>query len=218
MKKLFQLSILIILFSCNNKKEAKLYPSPKKLNNISISGKFYNGEELETKLHKIIKNSPLDTFSANEIFNRIEFFKEKYNPASDEFGLTQIPSNFLFLDINNDKTEDVIFQSNGPFITDSHAFLFFISNNKNKYKLVRGGGQIIDIQIIEEFCCATASRKEKYLKVDYFSYGCCDNPWDSYITGILNLNTGLFSDELYTISLNSINRTAEEFQNGSKKE
>ncbi len=203
-----KLSILAVLFSCNNYIKEKSDPRPQELDKLSIKGKLYNGIEFETKLNKIINNSVLDTLTKNHLFDRIEFFKEKYNPSSDEFGLTQMPSNFLFLDLNDDKYEDIIFQSNGPFITDSHMFFIFLSNKKDKYKIVRQPGQIIDIHFVEEFCCSTDSKKEKYLKVDYFNYGCCDNPWDQYITGILNLNSGPFGDELYTISLSAINRTA----------
>lgn len=217
MNKLLLFLILSAIVSCRSYNEKESYSSPKKLDKISLKGKFYNGKELETKLNKIIVNSALDTFTKNEIFDRMEFYIEKYNPAKDELGLTQNPSNFLFLDINEDNAEDLIFQSNGPFITDSHVFLIFLSNKENKYKLVREFGQIIDMQIIDEFCCATESKKNKYLKVDYFNYGCCDNPWDEYKTGILNLGPGLFCDELYTISLKAINRTAErELKNESK--
>ena len=215
------LLLLVIFVSCFNAKKDKpvtdskikqsslTNKTPQTLDKMSIKGKFYNGEEFKAKLYDIIGNSDLETFAKDKILNETEFYKEKYNPKKDEWGLTQTPSNFLFIDLNNDKIEDLIFQSNGPFITDNFSFLFFLSDNDETYKRIRCIGQIIDMQIIEEFCCATNSNKEKYLKVDYFNYGCCDNPWDDYITGILSLNKGLFSDELNTIKLESINRTAE---------
>lgn len=214
---LITLSFILISVSCNNYKKNKTHSIPQELDKITIRGRFYNGNEFERKLKMVINNSELDSITKTYILDRIEFFKEKYDPANDEYGLMQNPSNFLFLDVNDDKIEDLIFQSNGPFITDNHAFFVFLSNNK-KYKLVRELGQIIDMQIIEEFCCAFDSKKEKYLKVDYFKSGCCDNPWDQYVTGILSLNTRVFSDQFYIISLKAVNRTAQRELKSKRKQ
>jgi hypothetical protein len=209
MKKILTLSIITFLISCNNSDNQKQLPIPKKLEETKLVGDFYNGAELESKLHKVINNSELDTFIVNAIFGRIEFFQEKYDSKKDQFGLTQTPANFLFADLNNDSIEDLIFQSNGPFIFDSHRFITFISIDQNKYKFVQEHGQIVEIEIIEEYCCATTSEKNRYLKVEYINWGCCDNPWDEYITGILNLGKGLFEDEFYITNLKAINRTKE---------
>jgi hypothetical protein len=205
MKYFFVVIMIAVFASCSNNDNVVSFPSPKDLSELKIKGKFYNGVELEKNLKMIVGNSESDTFAEN-IFNRIEYSKENYNAKKDQFGLTQIPSNFLFTDLNDDNIDDLIFQSNGPFIFDSSTFIIFLSENKNSYKLIRGTGQITEAEIIEEFCCATSSEKNKYLKVDYNYEGCCDNPWDQHLTGILNLGKGLFSEELYTISLKAINR------------
>jgi hypothetical protein len=209
MNKLFVFIMIAVFASCsNNDNDNEIsFPSPKELSELKIKGKFYNGVELEKNLKMIVDNSEVDTFTQH-IFNRIEYYDEKYNAQKDQFGLTQIPSNFLFTDLNDDNIEDLIFQSNGPFIFDSSTFIIYLSENKNSYKRIRGTGQLTDAEIIEEFCCATSPEKNKYLKIEYNYKGCCDNPWDQHLTGILNLGKGLFSDELYTISLKAINRNA----------
>jgi len=172
---------------------------------------------LKSKLFKIVNNSNIDNVTKNHLLDNIEFFREKYNDSKDEFGLMQSPSNFLFGDFNFDGIEDLIFQSNGPFIFDSYVFLLFLSSNESKYRFVDEGGQIIDIEISEQFCCRFGPGEEKkYMKVDFCKSGCCDNPWDRYLTGILDLSNGPFTDDLFIINLKSINRTAERLELKSK--
>jgi hypothetical protein len=60
MNGLLLLSILSILVSCSNYKEKKSNAGPQELDQIGMKGKFYNGNELETKPNEI-NNDTVDS-------------------------------------------------------------------------------------------------------------------------------------------------------------
>ncbi len=188
-------------------KEEKKFGQPQPLNKISLKGQQYEGEVLKNKLTTITENSNLDSIWKKTLFDHIEYNSADYDSVQDVYRHTQIPSCFLFTDINQDKKEDLIFQSNGPFFTDSHLFVIFISNKKEGYRTIVSTGQIIDIHIVEEYCCRIGNKKSKHLQVDYFDYGCCDDPWNNYVTGIADIETG--QKKLKTIRLESVNSVRE---------
>jgi len=112
-------------------KEEKKFGKPQPLNHISLKGQQYEGEVLKNKLTAITENSNLDSIWKTTLFDRIEYFTANYDTLKDEYGHIQIPSCFLFTDINEDKKEDLIFQSNGPFL-QTLTCLFFLSATKMK--------------------------------------------------------------------------------------
>jgi hypothetical protein len=190
---------------------------PTPLGKLGLQGNFYNGKQLKVKIERVINNSDIDSLSRKEILMDTEFFEENYNESDDEYGLIQTPSNFLFLELNNDNVEDMIFQSNGSFITDSYCFAICLSYDKNKYKWISSDGQIIGISKIEEYRARFDDEKERYLKIDYYKNGCCDDPWDLYETGLLCLENGRVSNEIRVIDLKAINSTRERLSRRNKK-
>ena len=198
---------MLILFGCKSEPNVIL-KKPIPLKELSLNGTFYNGMVLEKKLYKIFENSDVDSLYKKQVFDNIEYNPKKYSKDIDIYGSTQTPDNFLFCDLNHDNIEDLVFQSNGPFITDSHKFIIFLSSLK-KYSATEVAGQISAITETEEYCCRTyMAKKEKYLKINYFYHGCCDDPWDDYFIAILNLNGGRFQN----IESHSINTTKEKVE------
>ncbi|MFN9110264.1 MAG: hypothetical protein ACK5XN_09370 [Bacteroidota bacterium] len=128
MKNIILISVAFMLtIAC---KEEKKFGKPQPLDHISLKGQQYEGEVLKNKLTAIAENSNLDSIWKTTLFDRIEYTAADYDSLKDEYGHTQTPSCFLFTDINEDKKEDLIFQSNGPFFTDSHLFVFFYQQQK----------------------------------------------------------------------------------------
>ncbi len=226
MKKILVCGVISFFISCNlitrendQAVNANIFSErvPRSLVKLGLQGFFYNGKQLKAKIERTINNSDIDSFSQKEILTGTEFFEENYNEADDEYGLIQTPSNFIFLDLNEDNVEDMIFQSNGSFITDSYCFAICLSYDKNKYKWISSPGQIIGISKIEEYRARFDDEKERYLKIEYYKNGCCDDPWDLYETGLLCLENGRVSNEIRVIDLKAINSTRERLSRPNKK-
>ena len=152
------------------------------LDEISIEGNHYHADFLKTRIKNVALKAGLDSseFYAEYIELMLDHLRFKDDTSAidaDDWQITY-PENYLFADINDDKHEDLIFQSNGPFMFDSPAFLIFLSKDKGEnYSMYYKDGKIVDIEkskIINQY-----DREVNGLKITYVSYGCCElSNWD----------------------------------------
>lgn len=164
------------------------YYNLKAFNEIYPSGKNYSSELVLEKIEGFKSRMEIDTAEWGEGFY---FFwltgylqgidGAKYSAKDSSF--FTYPEDYIFADLNNDNIEDMIFQSRGPFVSDSRTFAFFISDSaKNKHDVFWFGGVLTELS---EYSLSVPHYSDKLngLMVNYIKYGCCAlSGWDKYKT------------------------------------
>lgn len=169
----FQIAVGFGQEFCLSQDQIKL----RSLEQISIEGHNYHGDYLKERIINVALKAGLDSseFYAEYIELMLEHLRFKDDTSAidaDDWQITY-PENYLFADINNDKHEDMIFQSNGPFMFDSPAFLIFLSDEKGEnYSMYYKDGKIVNIE--KSTINNQYNREVNGLKITYKEYGCCD--------------------------------------------
>ena len=171
--------------------------SIKSINKVYPAGKTYKSDIVLKKI-----NSMIGEIEKDESIFYLE--RQKYSILKD---LSKtIPENFLFADLNNDKIEDLIFQSTGSIINDGLQFSIFISDSiYKKHNLLWFNGIVTEISDYSLIPFPRDNKKFKGLMVNYIKYGCCSySGWDSYKTDFIFLTLPAL-DMKKIISIRTIN-------------
>jgi hypothetical protein len=160
----------------------------KEFNEIYPSGKNYSSQLVLEKIEGFKSRMKIDTAEWGE---GIYFFwltgylqgidGAKYSTKDSSF--FTYPEDYIFADLNNDNIEDMIFQSRGPFVSDSRIFAFFISDSaKKKHYVFWFGGVLTELS---KYSLSVPHYSDKFngLMVNYIKYGCCaSSGWDNFKT------------------------------------
>ena len=160
----------------------------KKINEVYPTGKIYSSQLVLQKINGLKSKMEIDTAEWGE--DMYFFWLTGYlqgingtNYSTKDSSFFTYPEDYIFTDLNNDDIEDMIFQSRGPFVSDSRTFAFFISDStKNKHSVFWFGGVLTEVS---EYSLSVPHYSDKYngIMVNYIKYGCCAmSGWNKYKT------------------------------------
>ena len=181
--------------------------SPRSLQEIALKGEtILQKEKLLNKIERIAHLAELDT---TEIYYHLQgnlvFDGDTSIDESLSFMFTY-PKDYLFLDINNDGKEDMLFQSSGSFFDDSPTFIFFLSTKNGNYETISSNGRIVDVK---QTSIQLPLRVEvNGIMVDYISYGCCAyHGWDFNKTDFISFDPSItFNSRDRMVNMRTVNR------------
>tara|TARA_B100001287_G_scaffold167682_1_gene141044 strand:+ start:111 stop:842 length:732 start_codon:yes stop_codon:yes gene_type:complete len=167
------------------------YYNVKGLNEIFPSGKKYSSQIVLEKIEGFKSRMEIDTAEWGENLNF--FWLTNYlqetdgsNQSAKDSSFFTYPEDYIFKDLNNDNTEDMIFQSRGPFVSDSRTFAIFISDSStNKHNVFWFKGVL---SRMSTYTLSLPNYAEKYngLMVNYVQHGCCEfSGWDNFKTDFM---------------------------------
>lgn len=177
---------------------------PKPIYELGLGGNHYHGQFLKDKLHDLVMLAGLD--SSEIYYELMDNLRDRNDSVRQDFYSVTYPEYHLFLDINEDGREDMIFQSQGPFIFDSPAFLVFLSKEDGTYRHYLSFGKLISVQ--KETIKFIEFRSAEGLRLVYKKYGCCAfSGWDSINCDFFFLNEKDHYNEdipLWSVNLNTL--------------
>jgi hypothetical protein len=165
--------------------------SLKKINEVYPLGKIYSSQVVLEKINGFKSKMEIDTAEWGEgiyFFGLTDYLQgiDGANYSANDSSFFTYPEDYIFADLNNDKIEDMIFQSRGPFVFDSPTFAFFISDStKNKHDVFWFSGVATEVS---EYSLSVPHYSDKFngLMVNYIKYGCCAiSGWDRYKTDFI---------------------------------
>lgn len=189
----------------------------KALKEIVPKGEIYDSKIILKKVNEITQKMDIDTseYATEEmaytwLTGYLQGLENSPNETKDSIFFTY-DEDYMFLDINNDNIEDLVFQSRGPFVTDSPMFLFLLSNKKKgKHDAYWFSGTITSIS---EYDLSIPNSKSEYpgIIINYIQYGCCGMyGWDTYKTDFLFFTFTPHGFE-NPLSLRSINKNTVDY-------
>ena len=192
MKKLLILSFLSVFIPtailAQLNKEYEHHYTLKKINEVYSESKIYSSQIVLEKINGFKSKMEIDTAEWGEgtYFYWLTGYLQGLdgaNYSTEDSSFFTYPEDYIFADLNNDKIEDMIFQSRGPFVFDSPTFAFFISDStKNKHDVFWFSGVLTEVS---EYSLSVPQYSDKFsgLMVNYINYGCCAlSGWDRYKT------------------------------------
>lgn len=205
--------ILIIVFNtfgafCQLNSAIGKHYDLKNFKDIIPDGKMYSSSIIMKKIVEMKENIDIDTTEWGEGLNfhfltaYLQGLDDVEYEAKDSSFFTY-PEDYIFTDINNDGIEDMVFQSRGPFVTDSRCFAIFLSRDKQKtHEVFWSYGVLTKLSDYSLHYLGDY----KGLMINYLRYGCCAlSGWDEFRTDFLffeNPPVGLKNP----ISLRAVNR------------
>lgn len=208
--------VLIIIFNafaayCQLNLPSEKHYELKNFNDIIPDGKMYSSSIIMEKIIGMKKDIDIDTTEWGE---GLSFYwltaylqgLDDVDYAAMDSSFYTYPEDYVFLDINNDGIEDMVFQSRGPFVSDSRCFAIFLSNDIQKtHDVIWCNGVLTEISDYS-LSLPNYSGDYKGLMINYVQYGCCAlSGWDKLKTDFLffeNPPAGLKNP----VSLRIINR------------
>ena len=160
----------------------------KKINEVYPTGKIYSSQLVLQKINGLKSKMEIDTaeWGVGIYFFWLTGYLQGINGtnySTKDSSFFTYPEDYIFTDLNNDDIEDMIFQSRGPFVSDSRTFAFFISDStKNKHSVFWFGGVLTEVS---EYSLSVPHYSDKYngIMVNYIKYGCCAmSGWNKYKT------------------------------------
>ena len=206
---------ICIIFNCNlfiaqHTFNIKDKYSKKELKDIYAGGKFYDANTIVEKINYYKYNSNIDTVPIKDLIGGeldaildLTQYLQGANGAIKNLNSSKFftyPKDYLFVDINKDKKEDLIFKSRGPSSnSDSEYFALFISNKKtNKYEVFWFfGSQLTNISNYKlEF--PRENKPVNGINIDYIKKGCCaEAGWNYFKTDFIRID-GKFEENKKT--------------------